>query len=212
MIIAALDLSTCTGVSIWNRADKVPMTNFAIEMDDAPTGHYDEGDLDVRLSGLGYEIVRIRKEYEPDLWVMEAAQMYSGRGGGEIGFIITQRLHGIVCSHLQTMKCLRASMAPSTWRKHAYQNGNKQQKVIPDCDRHGEQKRDKKTGALLWKKEDWGKIAVAQCKAQKIPLPNLSQDKLHNVAEAALIAMMWKHSKCHGQEYLDRFTQLKLNN
>ena len=194
--ILGLDISTCTGVAVfdsWRNPSSIETgiielpDPLKIPNTDKKDYHWD----DWRVAQVGPKFLKILRSTRPDLVLIEERLRFSK--SGDDGFAMTNAIHGAIYSHCCTMGVLFATIYSQSWRAAAYGEGFKQPK-IPALDRSGNQKIDKKTGKPAFKLKDWGDIAVDKCQELGIELPRLKAVS-HNAAEAALIAMMWRCQK-----------------
>jgi hypothetical protein len=199
--VLGLDVSTCTGYAFWETNTHISaIQTGVIELPEAksflvfedgnekrkPDYHWD----DWRVAQVGPKIYKLLKSFKPDFVLVEERLRFSKTGDG--GFAMTNAIHGAIYSHCCTMGVLFGTIAVNSWRAAAYPDGF-QRPLVPDLGRQKNQKRDEKTGKLLFKKKDWGDIAVEKCDSLGIALPP-KKETSHNAAEAALIAMTWR---CH---------------
>lgn len=213
--ILGLDVSTATGFAVWDYwrdfssittgVIELPPPKFVIDRNGKkkPDYHWD----DYRVSQMGPKIRNILRDFKPDFVLIEERLRFSKTGDG--GFAMTNALHGAIMAHTQTMGHLYGTIYSQSWRTQAYGEGFKQPQ-IPDMGRDRQQKRDPETGALLFKDKDWGDIAVDKCNDLGISLPS-AKAVAHNAAEAALIAICWRHHTriaIPEKRALDRYTEL----
>lgn len=197
--VLGLDVSTCTGYGFWDTScHHSSISAGVIELPDArqivtkdgkkQDYHWD----DWRVAQVGPKIHELIVSCRPDLVLIEERLRFSKTGDG--GFAMTNAIHGAIYSHCCTLNILFGTIYSQSWRAPAYGEGFKQP-LVPDLDRSRQQKTDSKTGKPLFKKKDWGDIAVEKCETLGIVLPP-KKETSHNAAEAALIAMMWR---CHNR-------------
>ena len=194
--VLGLDISTCTGYGFWDYSRDVSSIEAdVVELPPARkipnTDKHDYTWDDWRVAQVGPKILKLLRHFKPDLVLVEERMRFSKRGDG--AFAMTNAIHGAVYSHCCSMGVIFGTIPSQSWRVPAYGEGFKQP-LLPDCDRNGFQKTDKKTGKPAFKLKDWGDIAVEKCADLSINLPT-KKTISHNAAEAALIAMMWRCQK-----------------
>ncbi|NTE87225.1 hypothetical protein [Agrobacterium rubi] len=193
--VLGFDISTCTGYGFWDYSTDVTAIEANIielpESRNIPgTDKHDYSWDDWRVAQVGPKVGNVIRHYKPDIIIVEERMRFSKRGDG--AFAMSNAIHGAIYSHCCSFNLLFGTIASQSWRVPAYGEGFKQP-LLPDLDRSGIQKKDKKTGKPLFKLKDWKEIAVEKCVELGIHLPG-KKATAHNAAEAALIAMMWR---CH---------------
>jgi hypothetical protein len=193
--ILAFDISTCTGYAFWDSSRDVSSIEAGvIELPEpkkiALSGKHDYSWDDWRVAQVGPKVSNLIKRFSPDFILNEERLRFSKTG--DSSFAMSNAIHGAVYSHCCSWGLLFGTISVQSWRKAAYGEGYKQP-LVPDLDRSGLQKTDKKTGRPALKAKDWGDIAVEKCEQLNIQLPT-KKSIAHNAAEAAIISMMWR---CH---------------
>lgn len=198
--ILGLDVSTCTGYAFWvSNCHIASIETGVLELPEARTVYdpktkknkHDYNWDDWRVAQMGPKILRLLKQFKPDMVVIEERLRFSKTG--DSGFGMTQALHGAIYSHVCTMGIVFGTINVNSWRTPAFGEGF-EQPLVPALDRSGQQKVNKETGKLEFKKKDWGDLAVEKCESLGIQLPSKKAIS-HNAAEAALIAMLWRCQK-----------------
>lgn len=183
MKILGLDLSTKPGAAILDtRGDYSGiMCQFYVL----------EGETDFhRFASAGRLVRELLNTYKPDFVVIETPL----QGGKNVRAVVDMNfIAGSVASVLDIMKIGYGLVSIPTWRKAVYGEGFKPAVV----------QRIKRNGETVTEKEDWGDIAVRKCRSLGIDLP--AGKDAHNAAEAALIAISWRHATPQGPRSVEAF-------
>ncbi len=177
MIILALDTSKTAGYAVF-QSNKHP-SSIICNVLEFPA----KASIEYCADQMGLKIRGLIKEYKPDFVVMETALKMSPTG--TLATVVSCMLHGAVLATVGNFGLPWGTISAATWRKAFYGKGFK-----PPLDNKG--------------KNDWKAAAVAQCELEGIVLPT-RKTVSHNAAEAAAIAICWRHAEIHAGRYIPAF-------